>query len=463
MDFNFALGAFSYIALTALIVISASAWYKESLALGDSRLRACFNAGFFFSLLYFLMFIVEPVLILLWREGSGYFLINLPTEKIYFLLSNALLYGLIGYASFVLGYRVKIFRKIGKVLPYFSINRANRPLLITVGILYFLISIFGLYLYGIDTLFYVLTHPQTRIETLAGTGYLFFAVQFYLTAVLLLYTYHLDSRRPSRIWGLFLWLLPLSVLTFGGRTHLMGIWLAMLIIYVLKQHRPKFMKILTYSVLIISMTGLYFIYRQFITSNEGIGSYGDLHDTPLTFLWSMRHTLVPFDNLLAYLDVFRGNLNYQYGSPFIEILYYITPGNILDLKPLEPGVELAQVIYPDLTDGTGTPYTIIGFLHNNFSLPGIIAGMFLVGVSLSVLNSYLRNNREQNSVIIIYSIVLGRLIILLWGVFYSGVLGYAQFFLQCVIAFALLSGFKMRKKIVREYRPSLGYDINETL
>jgi hypothetical protein len=166
---------------------------------------------------------------------------------------------------------------------------------------------------------------------------------------------------------------------------------------------------------------------------------------------------------LAYLDVFRGNLNYQYGSPFIDILYYITPGNILDLKPLEPGVELAQVIYPDLTDGTGTPYTIIGFLHNNFSLPGIIAGMFLVGVSLSVLNSYLRNNREQNSVIIIYSIVLGRLIILLWGVFYSGVLGYAQFFLQCVIAFALLSGFKMRKKIVKEYRPSLGYDINETL
>ena len=463
MDYNFMVCAFSLVALSALIIVSASGWYKEAIALGDSRLRACFNAGFFFSLLYFLMFIVEPVLILLWREGSGYFLIPMSTETIYSLLSKALLYGLAGYVSFVLGYRLKLFRKIGQALPYFSINRVNRSLLIAVIILYLLVSIFGLYLYGIDTLLYVLSHPQTRIETLAGTGYLFFAVQFYLTAVLLMYAYHLDSHKQSRIWGLFLWLLPLTVLTFGGRTHLMGIWLAMLIIYVFKERRPNFTQILTFSLLIISTTGLYFIFRQFVTSTQGIGSFSDIEEAPLKFLWSIRHTLVPFDNFMAYLDVFESNLNYQYGSPFIDILHYIIPGDIFHLTPLEPGVELAQVLYPGILEGTGTPYTIVGFLHNNFSLPGIIVGMFFIGGSLRALNSYMRYNMEQNSVIIIYSIVMGRLIIVLWGVFYSGVLGYAQFFLQFIIVFALLSGFKMRKKVIRDYTVSSGYKFNESI
>ncbi len=463
MDYNLIICVISLIALSALITVTAGGWYKEAVAMGDGRLRACFSAGFFFSLLYFLMFVVEPVLILLWREGSGYYLIPMPAETIYSLLSKAMLYGLAGYASFALGYRVKLFRGIGQALPYFSINRANRSLLIAVIILYSLISAFGLYLYGIDTLLYVLSHPQTRIETLAGTGYLFFAVQFYLTAVLLLYVYHLDSREPSRIWGLFLWILPLSVLTFGGRTHLMAIWLAMLIIYVFKKRRPNFARILTSSLLIISTTGLYFIYRQYITSTQGIGSISDIEDAPLTFLWSIRHTLIPFDNLMAYLDVFQSSLNYQYGSPFIDILHYVIPGDVFHLTPLEPGVELAQVLYPGILEGTGTPYTIVGFLHNNFSLPGIIVGMFLVGGFLRALNSYLRYNMEQNSVIIIYSIVLGRLIILLWGVFYSGVLGYAQFFLQCLIAFALLSGFKVRKKVVRDCTVSSGYKLNESI
>jgi hypothetical protein len=387
----------------------------------------------------------------------------MANETVYSLLSKALFYGLVGYAGFALGYRIKIFRKIGKAIPYFSINRVNKPLLITVVILYILISLIGLYLYGIDTVLYVMSHPQTRIETLAGTGYVFFAVQFYLTAVLLLYVYHLDSRRQSRTWGLFLWLLPLSVLVFGGRTHLMGIWMAMLIIYVFKERKPKFTHILTSSVLIVSTTGLYFIFRQYVTSTHGMGSFSDIEEAPLKFLWSIRHTLVPFDNFMAYLDVFESNLKYEYGSPFIDILHYIVPSDFLNLTPLEPGVELAQVIYPGISEGTGTPYTIVGFLHNNFSLPGIVFGMFVLGVSLNVLNSYLRRNAEQNSVIIIYSVVMGRLIIVLWGVFYAGVLGYAQFFLQFVIAFALLSGFKMKKKVEREYRAPSGCEFNESL
>jgi oligosaccharide repeat unit polymerase len=463
MDHNLILSVLAFTALSVLIIVSASGWYKEALASGDSRLRACFNAGFFFSLLYFLMFVVEPALILLWREGSGYFLIPMPSETIYSLLSKAMFYGIAGYAAFVLGYRMKIFRKIGKALPYFSLNRVNKPLLITVVILYFLISFFGLYLYGIDTLFYVMTHPQTRVETLAGTGYLFFAVQFYLAAVLLLYAHHLDSRKRSAVWGLFLWILPVTVLAFGGRTHLLQIWMAMLIIYVFKQRKPNFTQILTSLILIVSTTGLYFIYRQYVTSSQGMGSFSDIEEAPLKFLWSIRHSLVPFDNFMAYLDVFQSNLNYQYGSPFINILHYIAPGGFFDLTPVEPGVELAQVIYPGISEGTGTPYTIVGFLHNNFSLPGILVGMFFLGASLRALNSYLRTNIEQNSVIIIYSVVLGRLIIVLWGVFYAGVLGYAQFFLQFVIAFALLSGFKMRKKVERQYSAPPGYEFNESL
>lgn len=463
MDYNLILSVLLFTALTMLITLSAGNWYKEAVASGDSRLKACFNAGFFFSLLYFLMFVVEPVLVLLWREGSGYFLIPMASETIYSLMSKALFYGLMGYAGFVIGYRIKLFRKIGNALPYFSINRVNKPILITVVILYLMISLFGLYLYGLDTVFYVMSHPQSRVETLAGTGYVFFAVQFYLTAVLILYAYYLDSRRRSRVWGIFLWLLPLSVLVFGGRTHLMGIWLAMLIIYVYKERKPNFALILASSVLIVSTTGLYFIYRQYVTSTEGMGSFSDIEEVPLKFLWSMRHTLVPFDNFMAYLDVFGSNLKYEYGSPFIKILHYIVPSGLFNLTPLEPGVELAQIIYPGISEGTGTPYTIVGFFHNNFSLPGIVVGMFFLGASLRVMNSYLTRNVEQNSVIIIYSIVMGRLIIVLWGVFYSGVLGYAQFFLQCAFAFLLLSGFKMKKKVEKEYRVPTGYEFNESL
>jgi len=450
MNVNLVLVPILLMSLSATIIVFAYSWYKDAIASGESKFRALISAGCFFSILYFVMFILEPLLILLWQDGSAYYLVNMPKGRVWSLLSQALFYGLLGYVFFALGYRLKLARHVGRALPYFKINKARKSLYISIAIVYFLLSMVGLWLYGIDNILYIVLNPQGRIEALSGTGYLFFFVQFYLTAVLLIYSIQLDSPRPSKIWEFILWCLPVPILLFANRTNLLQIWLAMLIMYVLKSRKPKITKALLVVISILIVAGVFLFYRMHFSSNQGIYSLADIEEAPLKLLWSIRHALVPFDSLMVYFDVFQSNISYKYGSPFIEIFQYIIPSDIIGERPFDSAKELAQLSYPKVSENTGYPFTIVGFLHVNFSIPGIIVGMFVMGILLRVLNSYLVYHREQNSVIIIYSFVLARLFIVLWGVFYSGTLGYAQFFIQFAIAFAILGGFRLYRKRARK-------------
>ncbi len=427
-------GIAAYVMLVGLIARHGSRWYAQARRDGHNAIGALFHAGVFFTISYFLLFVLEPIFILAFDSPTGYYVSLLTMEDRLLLVCKASMLGLVGFLAFVYGFNSRLADKVGFLVPYFKINKTGRNRRIAVVSLFIVVGIFFFIQFDFMS---ILKDPSRRVELTSGKGYQFFFVQFYLTGVLLWYAYHLDRVKTSYVTSILLWALPLGIGAFGGRADVVQIWLAMVIIRSMKFKYANFFLYVSVFAMMVLFLGGFMVYRHFYI-------YDSLRDVDALFqkfAWSLQHLLVTYDNFLAYLDVFERSFSYAFGSNLLEFMYYVVPSDLIGEKPIRPPAMLRSVIYPDARGGT--PFTLVGYFHLTFALPGILIGMYLFGLFLKIINSYLKYHRDENSVIIFYGFTVARLFILLWGVVIPGLLGYAQFYIQFIVMFLLLSKFRI--------------------
>lgn len=437
-----ALGVVSLLMLSVVAALFSRHRFMSMARSGIPNGLKYVDAGIYFTFLYLLFFLLEPVLVILDVPGTGYYLAWLSEDSRLYYASIASIVGFIGYVFFVFGYTRKPLTII-RAIPVLHINDSSNLSKLILMLLYFSISLVGFWYYGAGNIEQMLLNPEDRMEDASGTGYAFFLVQFYLSAILVLYALDGQRGRYPRVFRAILWIAPIGMVVFGGRTDVAQIWLCLFFIYLIKNNGVKLTKIIYAALLMALFLSMALVYRK-----SSFGSGGLESEDALTILglvgWALRHALVPFDNFASYLHVHHGNYPYLLGLPFIDIVFQLIPSSWINSKPIEPGIMLAGALYPGVEGGT--PFTIVGFYFANIDIAGVMVGMFATGYLLRVLHQYFLLHRREMSVVVIYSFILSRLIIVIWGVYYSGVLGYAQFFMQFILAFMVLIAFRRLRR-----------------
>jgi len=136
-------------------------------------------------------------------------------------------------------------------------------------------------------------------------------------------------------------------------------------------------------------------------------------------------------------------LPYQFGRSFLSILFAPIPRTLWSSKPpVLLGATIGQVVYETKDEagrGAGIPPGFVPELYLNFGIPGVIIGMFMLGIWLKFLyksfRPYLEHNR--NAAIIYITLIYGSSFRILGGDFTGALI----FVLQLVVPLAVALGF----------------------
>jgi len=101
-------------------------------------------------------------------------------------------------------------------------------------------------------------------------------------------------------------------------------------------------------------------------------------------------------------------MDYQHGRTYLALLLSPILRIVFPSKPISPAGLLTQTLDPALLkSGTSVPPSLVGELYMNFSVPGILIGMFLFGLFWQILYSYMQvGKRNREAIKQVLSLVL---------------------------------------------------------
>jgi oligosaccharide repeat unit polymerase len=100
-------------------------------------------------------------------------------------------------------------------------------------------------------------------------------------------------------------------------------------------------------------------------------------------------------------------LSLEYGKTLWVLVTRPIPRSIWPNKPVNHGIELKNVLFNrHWLWGGSTPPTLIGELYWNFHIPGVIVGMWLLGLIVRASYEYVRHYSDNLFVITLYCITI---------------------------------------------------------
>ena len=120
------------------------------------------------------------------------------------------------------------------------------------------------------------------------------------------------------------------------------------------------------------------------------------------------------------LQIVPSQVNYQYGSTYLTLLFKPIPRSLMPQKPLGASALVEKVLFPALFEaGFARAATVLVELYLNFSGLGIFLGMFLLGVGSRALYAWLRRSNYGSGAVLLYSLSLGNLMLLVRNDFHQ--------------------------------------------
>lgn len=236
-----------------------------------------------------------------------------------------------------------------------------------------------------------------RIRAFEGLNYLASAPLLFASVVVLLHALRL--KRPESIGRGPLWIL--TVLTFGfllangAKTFPLIFLLAVLCL--LHYGRRK-IRLRTAGLALIGFFALCVVYdtifREYIILgyllpdpfNRGRSSYAEM----VVFDRLLAGTVDVMPTLVLALDVTPGILPFQLGGTYQCLLFSPVPRVLYPDKPTSPAGIFTGACAPDyLAEGSSIPPSLMGEFYLNFSWPGVLIGMVLVGMAWKWMWGYL--------------------------------------------------------------------------
>lgn len=332
-------------------------------------------------------------------------------------------YGLIqtlGFLAILLGLNSRAAKRIPAFFPYVGITYTRKQLWLSFVCAGFIgLGAFFLFLSKIGGLDYLLNHLEYRTFITAGNNYLTSLFSgLYIALAIIIY-----SLREKKTVIKYLLITILSLVTIfvfssmGGRSS--TIYLLFLIVLVFHYGVKRIKKIPLRGIFIVSMVVIYFIAVPLLRTPNAFESYSsNINELGKDIVenYEIVFTQTSYvDNYLlivTYFDIDKLWL----GSSYRDLLTAPIPSSLIPNKaPVDDGVYLRTIAegrdvrpsmsYDDLYQSSWPPETL-GIMYMNFWIPGVLIGMYLLGVIYKIFYHYMIFSKYNIFSILIYSNIL---------------------------------------------------------
>ncbi len=312
------------------------------------------------------------------------------------LMIHVLVYIIVGFICFYVGYNTLIARRIGASLPLFGTTWSSRRTRHVV-ILFTLIGAisFAAYAHYGGGILFLYRNPTLRwyiFQDIPAGGYLEWGIQFFPLAIYIWFIYYLKVKR-NRVFWLYTLVVSALMLMLGGRGRILGIWVTLLVLYHYLGKRLSIRRLVGFVILV-------FVFLLFFSMwMEGDSEERFAH---FTYLFSGEYFggLAPFMHIVKHVP---SDIGPYFGQTFLSLFAFPIPRVVWPEKPTTAGRIILLPYYPEQGGGVGTP--LVAELYLNFLIPGIIVGMLLFGVIVRTLYTYLKKNMRSRATVLLYSAV----------------------------------------------------------
>ncbi|WP_368895041.1 O-antigen polymerase [Priestia megaterium] len=328
----------------------------------------------------------------------------------------------IGSLSLLLGLKVPLIEKFTKVPVIARIESEKRYLFaffITFGLGF---SGYLLFLQQVGGFNSLVTNLNIRAQLTAGNGYI---MSFTSSLLMMSIVCYICSFRFKKTFlkYLFLILLVLCVAfilsSFGGRKQTLQLIAFCLIAWHYGVKRFKRIPIKIW--LMVPFLLIYIIAIPILRSPAGVDYYintpGALIEEIGDNTGKLTQQISYVDNYLLIFNHFSIN-NIWLGRSFIDLLYSPIPSSIFPNKPPgDEGVYLQTILrnwYVEVKPSmpfkelypSSFPSETLGTMYMNFWIPGIVVGMFLLGVIYKLAYYYMRRSNYNGFSIMVYCFIM---------------------------------------------------------
>lgn len=360
----------------------------------------------------------------------------------------SLIYLIIGFIIFLVGYYSKIGIAIANTLPKlpkeWSIGKAKffLPIFIIISFISYIVLI--KYLGGFS---YYLTHKQATL-TAGGTTYLSFGGSFLIYSFLIGLIFVFRDKKFRKLT--FLVLLPLVLVTgfFSGSKGAF-LWPVLMIglVYHYLKRQIRIRHLALFFLLVILVVPIFNVYRHaenFSQLSRAFVAYS----SPTMLLTSFMGRFHGIDSMIYIVRDTPEVMDYQIGKTVAPLFVSWIPRQLWKDKPIISFAKIfGETYYRKFFAGTGTAPspTIIGEAYINFHIAGILWIVFLWGVALRFFYQYLIKNSFGSSGVFTYGSIF-LLLFAFWESDISGKISNLLFSLFLLLSISFLLS-KRRKRV----------------
>lgn len=318
----------------------------------------------------------------------------------------------IGYYFATLGYFTNFGKTLAYKLPCVS-DTFNRRRATWVVVLFLVVSISAFLIFqqevglGIPEL---INRTYTRAVFSSGQGYLKLLVQLIVLPCTLLVVLLRNPRRSPVFW--FVLVLATVMLTlFGSRTNVIfWVWIPVLIVYHYYQKPLRFSGLVSIAAIILVFSAVVLRARMLSSQNMAV-SLDEVTSsievgTVVNSAFTDRSTF--FDVLVWVVDAVPESASPWYGRTYLNLLVAPIPRSIWPEKPVgfTEGNIITQMMFgEELGRYHGTPPDLIGLFYMHFLFPGVVLGMFFVGIVHRAVYELLLRQKNNVGMILLYPIL----------------------------------------------------------
>ena len=358
---------------------------------------------YFVSVLFFIIFFIRPMQLLYHFDARSRFM---PEHKELF--QEALFLGSLGITTFYIGYILPIGNSLSAHLPNFRKEWRQRRILY-VAFVYVIIGFAG-YFFAISRSgglsLFLSTLRGRRLLAESGSWAIASTRTLVSVTTLLVGAYCFCTGRLKLLFIIILTLDMGTSFITGGRSGALVTALALMTMF--RYSRIRHVSKMTSDIVMVAIFGiLAALFVVLLGTTRSLGRAGDVSSSLAIFASSdnafFRRLLGEFgqfDWAVIVLDLVPTRIPFQYGATFLQFFQMFIPKAIWANKP----VPVAYMINMAVGGArAGSPFTIIGELYLNFAFFGVIIGMFLFGLVSKVMYAYLRRNRGNPAILLIYA------------------------------------------------------------
>ena len=287
-------------------------------------------------------------------------------------------------------------------------KRTNQPVSFRVEFGYYLLLFIGITSFVLllrsmhFQIFEFLLHPNMRgymnSEEGIGGGFGFFYYYGFqmlgIASIVKLSIFGVRKRKPSITWYISSLVYTGTLFVLAPRATLISYIVSVLIVY-----HNLIKKINTRTILVFLIACTIYIYG----TNIWRGIVGSMNNpTVVSAAENLRNTVdfsTYFEKILLGRDLsdirvftlvhhtYGNTLDFKYGSTLTRIITQFIPRFLWANKPLDLGIEIAQLIYPGTK--SGIPPGFFGEMYMNFGNLGFILGTLFIGLCLNWVSSFL--------------------------------------------------------------------------